>query len=220
MLGKFVFGLVLAIGLVRGAHATIIVETTEFIGNDGLGGFETIGSSTWNGHQRYTPHDGGPSAQYVGTPGTIETQFEPLEGRYSWHPIDGSMGYTSIKLNSNNWFTAIDFQAATSLATGATLLYEVLLQGNVLASGIAGYLPSYPSGGSWFGFLSYGTFMDEIRLQAVYGGTSFDPMAHDSLVLDSISAVPEPTTWALMLVGFCGLSFLAYRHRKQVALSA
>ena len=31
----------------------------------------------------------------------------------------------------------------------------------------------------------------------------------------SISAVPEPTTWAMMLIGFCGLGFMVYRKKKQ-----
>ena len=30
----------------------------------------------------------------------------------------------------------------------------------------------------------------------------------------SISAVPEPSTWAMMILGFCGLGFMAY-GRKQ-----
>jgi len=36
----------------------------------------------------------------------------------------------------------------------------------------------------------------------------------------TISAVPEPSTWAMMILGFCGIGFLAYRRQKQVALSA
>jgi hypothetical protein len=31
------------------------------------------------------------------------------------------------------------------------------------------------------------------------------------------AAVPEPSTWAMMLLGFCGLGFLAYRRRNQTA---
>jgi PEP-CTERM motif len=33
-------------------------------------------------------------------------------------------------------------------------------------------------------------------------------------------AVPEPSTWAMMLLGFCGLGFLAYRRKNQAALRA
>jgi hypothetical protein len=32
--------------------------------------------------------------------------------------------------------------------------------------------------------------------------------------LESIAAVPEPSTWAMMILGFCGIGFMAY-HRKQ-----
>jgi hypothetical protein len=34
-----------------------------------------------------------------------------------------------------------------------------------------------------------------------------------------ITGVPEPSTWAMMLLGFCGLGLLAYR-RKKPALTA
>jgi hypothetical protein len=27
-------------------------------------------------------------------------------------------------------------------------------------------------------------------------------------------AVPEPSTWAMMILGFCGLGYLAYRRRS------
>jgi len=30
----------------------------------------------------------------------------------------------------------------------------------------------------------------------------------------SLTAVPEPSTWAMMLVGFCGLGYAAYRRRR------
>jgi hypothetical protein len=33
------------------------------------------------------------------------------------------------------------------------------------------------------------------------------------------SPVPEPSTWVMMVLGFCGLGFLAHRRRKAVAFS-
>jgi hypothetical protein len=30
----------------------------------------------------------------------------------------------------------------------------------------------------------------------------------------TISAVPEPSTWAMMILGFCGLGFMAYRRKQ------
>jgi PEP-CTERM motif len=35
-----------------------------------------------------------------------------------------------------------------------------------------------------------------------------------SAVLDVAPAVPEPSTWALMILGFCGLGFMAYRRKQ------
>ena len=36
-------------------------------------------------------------------------------------------------------------------------------------------------------------------------------------VTANISAVPEPSTWAMMILGFAGVGFLAYRRRNQAA---
>lgn len=33
------------------------------------------------------------------------------------------------------------------------------------------------------------------------------------------TAVPEPSTWAMMILGFCGLGFMAYRRKSGAALS-
>lgn len=32
--------------------------------------------------------------------------------------------------------------------------------------------------------------------------------------LYGVSAVPEPSTWAMMILGFCGLGFMAYRRKQ------
>jgi outer membrane lipase/esterase len=34
------------------------------------------------------------------------------------------------------------------------------------------------------------------------------------------AAVPEPSTWVLMFVGFAGLGFMAYRRKQPAALGA
>jgi hypothetical protein len=35
-----------------------------------------------------------------------------------------------------------------------------------------------------------------------------------------LKAVPEPSTWAMMILGFCGLAFMAYRRKSKVFLAA
>jgi hypothetical protein len=36
----------------------------------------------------------------------------------------------------------------------------------------------------------------------------------------AIAAVPEPSTWAMMILGFCGLGFMAYRRKQRLSLRA
>jgi hypothetical protein len=36
----------------------------------------------------------------------------------------------------------------------------------------------------------------------------------------SVAAVPEPATWAMMILGFCGVGFMAYRRKSKPALMA
>jgi hypothetical protein len=38
--------------------------------------------------------------------------------------------------------------------------------------------------------------------------------------MTAITAVPEPSTWAMMILGFAGIGCLAYRRRNQVAIAA
>jgi len=37
---------------------------------------------------------------------------------------------------------------------------------------------------------------------------------------EQVSAVPEPSTWAMMILGFAGVGFLTYRRRKGAMLAA
>jgi hypothetical protein len=37
---------------------------------------------------------------------------------------------------------------------------------------------------------------------------------------NAVSAVPEPSTWAMMILGFCGVGFMAYRRKNQMAPTA
>jgi hypothetical protein len=43
------------------------------------------------------------------------------------------------------------------------------------------------------------------------------PAADDSITIQVGSAVPEPSTWAMMLIGFAGLGFAGYRASLKAA---
>ena len=37
---------------------------------------------------------------------------------------------------------------------------------------------------------------------------------------NTVAAVPEPSTWAMMILGFAGVGFMAYRRKNAMALNA
>ena len=45
----------------------------------------------------------------------------------------------------------------------------------------------------------------------VFDGTTNQPLA---FVSETVNAVPEPSTWAMMILGFCGIGFMAYRRKQ------
>ena len=49
------------------------------------------------------------------------------------------------------------------------------------------------------------------------GGTisDFEHYRIDAAAIPLAAAVPEPSTWAMMILGFCGLSFMAVRRRRE-----
>jgi hypothetical protein len=57
--------------------------------------------------------------------------------------------------------------------------------------------------------------------QAGNDGTSYNYFVDDLSITTVARAVPEPSTWAMMILGFAGIGFMAYRRRNQgAALSA
>jgi hypothetical protein len=52
------------------------------------------------------------------------------------------------------------------------------------------------------------------------GGSVGATIEVDFTVGGPVNGVPEPSIWALLLLGFCGLGFMTYRRRKEIATSA
>jgi len=42
----------------------------------------------------------------------------------------------------------------------------------------------------------------------------------DSVVINTVDAVPEPSTWAMLVLGFAGVGFMAYRRKSRSVLTA
>jgi hypothetical protein len=64
----------------------------------------------------------------------------------------------------------------------------------------------------------HGSFSaDQIAFVADLSYTNGD-VTKTGLVASSISSVPEPSTWAMMILGFFGVGFMAYRRKSQMSL--
>ena len=51
-------------------------------------------------------------------------------------------------------------------------------------------------------------------------GDSLDQLTYSGNFHLTLAAVPEPSTWAMMLIGFAGLSYAGYRRRGASASAA
>ncbi len=53
-----------------------------------------------------------------------------------------------------------------------------------------------------------------LRIRAEYR-TGDDTDGLDNVSFDNVGAVPEPSTWAMMILGFAGVGFMTYRRRNK-----
>jgi hypothetical protein len=99
--------------------------------------------------------------------------------------------------------------AFTTSATVSSLFYNVdyLVEMNVFAL-------AHPSGTAT-AFLDPYLFLDPSLVALGYSIIT-SPGIGNSLA----SAVPEPSTWAMMILGFAGIGFMAYRRKLKPALMA
>lgn len=220
----FVAALVAGLSITTAANAGVTVHNGDFLGDTGhFNGFESISAPFYPGTSSYT--EGGVKVQYVGAQATTLTTLKP-EGKRSWTPLGGGFGYTKISLADGADFNAVEFLAGTSAwISGTRLQYQLFQDGVMVFDGFTGSLGNIHSGLQKIGFSGTdGQVFDEIRLQNI-GGKKFSNYGFDQLVLDSISinavslgsAVPEPATWAMMIIGFGAAGSMVRSSRRRMA---
>jgi len=147
-----------------------------------------------------------------------------VSGNFSQADVSGTLqiDITSGQVYNANLNVAVGANPGASLTSVSQSVdtaktgVDVLVQngGNDLGLDIRtntsnGLFPSTFAGGSVISGL------DTFFLSS--GGTIFTPFGAGSLTfessIDTTPAVPEPSTWAMMILGFCGLGLMAYRRR-------
>ena len=124
----------------------------------------------------------------------------------------------------------LDFSAsiasysATDNADGGT--FEVLLDGTVLNSYSFGYVDDTTARSSLGFDTSVTAGVHELEILIVRGyefdinGVTPNEYITNISATQSSTVVPEPSTWAMMLLGFAGLGFVGYRTRRAVSIGA
>jgi hypothetical protein len=135
----------------------------------------------------------------------------PPQGQARIEPVDGSLGALVLSLSDLSTFTSAEFNILASVGGPVTLsAYDA---SNMLLASLSSTLSG--SGQNYYGFLA----------DSSTPITSIGIMAGPNTVISSIGQfrvggissvaepVPEPGTWAMLLVGFGALGF-AMRRRK------
>jgi len=126
-------------------------------------------------------------------------------------------------LNPLTGFIDVD---ATSTGAGAIIDYDLLANGNEFK--FDGITLQQALGGTFFLLGSNGLKSFALSLEDTTTLFSGLPTTIDSATsgiggegsfegtLTLAAAVPELSTWAMMILGFCGLGFMAYRRKQNV----
>jgi hypothetical protein len=159
-----------------------------------------------------TDNGGGPIAESVISRTTLLTagngsniaSYLNLGGTFS--PTDNFSNASAGESTENPGFTG-SFLAFKASIPGITLDS----QGSTTIANDFSFGSNLPAGTVIIGFFS---FLDSNNVQQ-YVGTA----ASGDLVVTPTSAVPEPSTWAMMLLGFIGLGFAFRSRRRMVGLA-
>jgi hypothetical protein len=70
------------------------------------------------------------------------------------------------------------------------------------------------SGSAWTDVSVHFSNVDQVMINGLNG------FLLDNSTVNEVSAVPEPSTWAMMILGFAGVGFMAYRRKSKPSLMA
>jgi hypothetical protein len=157
----------------------------------------------------------------IGTPAPLNSHFIQLADPFAAEPAQFSNA--SIFSSSTLAMGSVPFNAAFDCGTGFNCVSGItsIYLGN---SDFLALTPGDTFSGSLSLSLSGATTLAAVgSTGTVYWGFSFDSPAQVAIgtwdMTDATSAVPEPSTWAMMILGFAGIGFMAYRRRNQAAVA-
>jgi PEP-CTERM motif len=229
-------GAIVAVAALNGAaHAVTITSTTSggIFGNSNPltdATFESISPvnipSVFPGVTAPAPFTDG-NINFSGT-GIIVNNLGATTSNFSASPAGDTTNYLSLIANGTETLTfgslGTDVRTSFGLYWGSIDAYNSITffttnNGPVTYTGSD--LPSPPLGsnGDQASSLTnaYVTFtdisFDKVVLSSSQNSFEFDNVS--APVLNRVGGVPEPSTWAMMVLGFAGVGFMAYGRKKK-----
>ena len=156
------------------------------------------------------------------TGATFETSFSSygigiIPGGNNWYVAPGTGGGTDTYVLTS---VSVPFGTSTNFfSSGFTSTGDgFYIWGESGGTPLVGVPSGYASGTPIFSSLTF-TGETIAGLTLIPGIYTFT-IPNDTVVLDISAAVPEPSTWAMMILGFAGIGFMAYRRKSKPALMA
>jgi hypothetical protein len=145
---------------------------------------------------------------FAGCQGNFPASFS---GNYMYGASPFSTtGYFDILTTGGKVFQGLEFVASNGFElANETVTWDAFLNNVMVGSGSFSV-----ADGTVIGF-SDPTGFDDLRYTVDANNRSAP--AFDSVRAEFTTAVPEPSSWAMMILGFCGVGFMAYRRKANAA---
>ena len=220
-----------AAGLLAGLmHSQANAATVAFTGNGGFSSLSNCSgcSITNSGNQLNMS-----GFNFFGGPSTLVAT--DISGSFATNKNDYTIGELTW-VNRATFFTDQNFNVAYTFALNFS---SPNISSDLVVFSLNILQPTNPPGDTVLGlniaalsglgpFTLNGVTVSDIKIHETgagnYDGTTWtNPeggTSHLYITADFTAAVPEPSTWAMMILGFAGVGFMAYRRKSKPALLA
>ena len=195
------------------ASATVVVTEGGAAATDGSGLVSALAPTTYNFDTTFASFSGSPThgevvsgsvgGQYAAPFGdgtsyyTVGTLSQPESATLTLTGNNNYLGLYWGSIDSYNSITITDANGSTVISSGT---YPILNPAN---------------GNQGLGGSAFVNIFDTSTITSITFSSNTQAFEFDNV---SIAAVPEPATWAMMILGFLGLGFMAYRRKPTARL--
>lgn len=227
-----------ACSFVTGAHANTVVFSdgfeTEVVNHTGpsgsSGGYDNYGTGTAIGPWTVVGPPGRTDAVSVVTTDFTQNGIHfPAQSGNQWADLAGqdANGNEGVKVTVSGllgktylvsfWVgNVIDPQGVFGSTTTVNLLVDGVQKFSAVNSDSSVKNGSITQVWNNYVYQGFGV-SDSATFTFLSGDPSNDfSSAFDNVTVTAVSAVPEPSTWAMMILGFYGVGFMIYRRRNQM----